>query len=60
MKQIILDITFLVIFSTFLVHFSKDNMYDNVWEWAKIYKAKFWDDEAIHFKQLTSFSPLPK
>ena len=29
-------------------------------EWAKIYKAEFWDDETIHFKQLTSFSPLPK
>ena len=29
-------------------------------EWAEIYKAEFWDDERIHFKQLTSFSPLPK
>ena len=46
-------------FRTYIL-FSKDYMYDNVLEWAKIYKAEFWDDATTHIKQLTSFSPLPK
>ena len=40
--------------------FSKSIMYDNLWEWARIYKAELWDDKATPLKQLTSFSPLPK
>ena len=30
------------------------------WNEQKNYKAKLWDDETTHLKQLTSFSPLTK
>ena len=38
--------------------FSKNIMYDNIWEWTKIYEVEFSDDKAITLKQLASFSPL--
>ena len=46
-------------FKTYIL-FSKDNMYDNMWKWAKVYKAEFWDDETTPLKELTSSSSLPK